>query len=161
MADFFVNARVGGQQHATYRIEADSREEAMSELEEASDWEQPGELVGRTSGRIKETKTVISAWKADEPECKEWAVKGVYTDTDNLQPFTSRMMAKGPRDALARAIVMSKYTTDKDEVPEMASKLAQGDLAEEAKKVDIRPVSVESTYRLEPGEHLHQIREFN
>jgi hypothetical protein len=145
-----VSVALDGPIHARYYVEAESEEEAtMGGLTTR------GTRLSMGYDTHFKVEHVVDVREADEKQKPEWEVMGVYTDTDNLQPFTKYVQAEGPEKALKRAALRAGGLREKELVDEA---LSDGQSAKmSASRANVRPVSVRRRNSLNPTERLHKI----
>lgn len=155
MPKYLVTTTINGPKYARFYVDAPSREKAK-ERSNFSD----GKLVHESEDPHRRIGHIVSVEEVGREQRPEWAVIGVYTDTQNFTPFQFSIGADGPRDAVARALARMRHGNDKERIEEALSEIKSSSLDHVSRGEDARIASVRPTYRLKPEEHLYEISEF-
>lgn len=155
MAYFQVHTTIDGPKYRTFGVEADSEEAAKRKANHVD-----GTLISRNHDSHGYIDAVNDVKEVSRPETKPfYEVMGVYTDTDDLQPFTYEVRANSPREALVKAIGRAEGISGREELASYAETHVDHDLVGKAVSASIRPVSVRSQVR-PTEERLHDIEEY-
>ena len=147
MSHYRITAALDGPTHATFVVEADSKQEAGMQVTSSDRTGEP-----QYNGHYK-LEHVVSTEEISEEEAEAlrtqtpYTVSGMYMD--NYQSFSQHVMASSPKEAVRKTF------SDLGEEAAMDLDFQEAPLSELAEATDMEPVSVVK------GHHKQLVNEAN